>query len=200
MILTKSAYKYMADIWKKSKDKTSPNREIQKQRLIKFRRQPSLIRVERPTRIRKARTLGYKAKQGYIIIRVKVRRGSRRKSRPNMGRKPKRLGVKKITMKKNLRLISEERTQRKYPNLEVLNSYWVGEDGKHKWYEVILVDPNHPVIKSDPNINWICAKHQKKRVHRGLTGAGKKSRGLYNKGKGAEKVRPSLRAKKRQGN
>lgn len=200
MNLTKSAYKYMAEIWKHPRDKASPNRDVQKHRLINFRRQGSVVRAEKPTRISKARSLGYKAKQGYVIVRVRVRRGSRRKSRPRMGRKPKRQGVKKITMRKNLRGISEERAQRKYPNLEVLNSYWVGEDGKHKWYEVILVDPNHPVIKSDPKVNWICEKQHKRRVHRGLTGAGKKSRGLHNKGKGAEKVRPSLRAKKRQGN
>jgi large subunit ribosomal protein L15e len=36
--------------------------------------------------------------------------------------------------------------------LEVLNSYWVGEDGQHEWFEAILVDPNHPSIKNDDNI------------------------------------------------
>ena len=78
-------------------------------------------------------------------------------------------------------------------NLEILNSYWVAEDGRYKWYEVILVDPNHPVILSDSKINWICNRAHKGRVHRGLTSAGKKSRGLMNKGKGAEKLRPSKR-------
>jgi large subunit ribosomal protein L15e len=33
----------------------------------------------------------------------------------------------------------------------------------------------------------------KKRVHRGLSGAGKKGRGLYRKGRGTEKLRPSVR-------
>jgi large subunit ribosomal protein L15e len=95
-------------------------------------------------------------------------------------------------MAKSIQRIAEERTAKRYPNLEVLNSYYVGEDGKYKYYEVILVDPAHPVIKSDTKINWILS--QKGRVYRGLTSAGKKGRGLLNKGKGAEKVRPSRRA------
>lgn len=198
--MVKSAYKYMSELWNKAKNKDNPNNELQKERLIKYRRQGSVVRVERPTKLSRARTLGYKAKQGYIIVRSKIRRGSRRKSRPSRGRKPKHQGVKKITPRKNLRYIAEERAARRYPNLEVLNSYWVAEDGRHKWYEIIMVDPNHPSIKNDPNINWICEKQHKRRVYRGLTAAGKKTRGLYNKGKGAEKVRPSLRAHDRRGN
>jgi len=55
------------------------------------------------------------------------------------------------------------------------------------------------VIMSDPEINWICEKQHKHRALRGLTPAGRKGRGLYNKGKGAEKVRPSIGAHNRQG-
>ncbi|MHA1999018.1 MAG: 50S ribosomal protein L15e, partial [Promethearchaeota archaeon] len=67
------------------------------------------------------------------------------------------------------------------------------------YYEVILVDPFHPVIIADKEINWICSTVQKGRVYRGLTSAGKKARGLRNKGIGAEKVRPSLNAHDRRG-
>ena len=107
------------------------------------------------------------------------------------GRRAKRSGIAKITMRKSLQMVAEERTAKKYPNLEILNSYWVAEDGRHKWYEMIMVDPHHPVIMADPKINWICSRAQKGRVHRGLTSSGKKSRGLMNKGQGAEKGRPS---------
>ncbi|MFX1299023.1 MAG: 50S ribosomal protein L15e, partial [Promethearchaeota archaeon] len=72
-------------------------------------------------------------------------------------------------------------------------------DGKHWYYEVILVDPNHPVIKSDPKINWITEPQHSKRVTRGLTSAGKRSRGLHKKGWGSEKTRPSIRANKGRG-
>jgi large subunit ribosomal protein L15e len=36
-------------------------------------------RASRPSRLDKARRLGYKAKQGYVIYRVRVRRGGRKK-------------------------------------------------------------------------------------------------------------------------
>ena len=65
-----------------------------------------------------------------------------------------------MTLAKSLQRIAEERAQKHYPNLEVLNSYWVGEDGKEKFFEVVLVDPVHPEIVSDPKISWITAPTQ----------------------------------------
>jgi len=165
---------------------------------IKYRKGKSVERIEKPTKLYRARELGYKAKQGYSIVRSRIRKGSRRKSRPKMGRKPRAMGVSKITPGKNLQRIAEERAQKKYPNLEVLNSYKVYDDGKSWYYEVIFVDPHHPRIISDPNINWIGYKQHKKRVFRGLTSAGRRSRGLLNKGKGAEKVRRKPKPKKRR--
>ena len=181
----------MAEAW--AKPEKSYVDELMRQRLIEWRKQHTVTRIERPTRLDRARKLGYKAKQGFVVARTKVRRGGRRKQRPRSGRRPKRMGVKKFKPAKSIRLIAEERTARKFPNLEVLNSYWVGEDGRHKWFEVILVDKNHPVIKTDKDINWITEKQHNRRVFRSLTSAGKKVRSLRRKGKGAEKVRPSKR-------
>jgi large subunit ribosomal protein L15e len=96
------------------------------------------------------------------------------------------MGVTKLKLAKSNKLIAEERAARKFPNLEVLNSYWAWEDGLHKWFEVIMVDPNHPVIKSDKNINWITKNAQHGRVFRGLTSTGKEIRGLHHKGKRRE--------------
>ncbi|MHA1672792.1 MAG: 50S ribosomal protein L15e [Promethearchaeota archaeon] len=163
-------------------------------RMIQFRRGPTVARLEHPTNIARARSLGYKAKQGYIIVVTKVRRGTMHKIRPKMGRKPGNLGVSRITTKKSLKWIAEERTAKKYKNMQILNSYKIGSDGKSHFFEVILIDPNHPVIKKDPKINWIAASNNHSRVYRGLTSAGKKTRGLHRKGKGTEKIRPSLRA------
>jgi large subunit ribosomal protein L15e len=39
-------------------------------------------RASRPSRPDKARRLGYKAKQGYVIYRVRVRRGGRKRPAP----------------------------------------------------------------------------------------------------------------------
>ncbi len=160
-----------------------------KERLIKWRRQPSVTKIEKPTRLDRARKLGYKAKPGFILARARVRRGGRRKSRPRKGRRPRRMLIRHFPPKKSLQRIAEERTNRKFPNLEVLNSYWVASDGKGKYFEVLLVDPNHPSIRLDPDINWICGKNQHRRAFRGLTSSGRKGRGLRSKGKGYEKVR-----------
>ena len=100
-------------------------------------------------RLDRARSLGYRAKKGFVLVRTRVRRGGRRKSRFIGGRKPKRMGVNKITQAKSIQRIAEERVAKKYPNLEVLNSYWVWADGKYKYYEVILVDPQSPSIVND---------------------------------------------------
>lgn len=167
-------------------------------RLIKWRRELAVERIERPTRLDRARALGYRAKQGYVMARIRVKKGGRHRKRPRRGRRPKRMGI-FVTPGKSRQVIAEERVAKKFPNLQVLNSYFVEEDGIHRWFEVILVDPAHPVIQKDNKINWICESQHKGRVHRGLTSAGKKSRGLRRKGKGAEKIRPSLRAHGRRG-
>jgi large subunit ribosomal protein L15e len=88
------------------------------------------------------------------------------------------MGSKLYTPHKSMLLIAQERAARKFPNLRVLNGYWVGEDGQRKWYEVILIDPNHPVVASDHNINWISHPTQKGRAQRGLTSPGKSMRGF----------------------
>ena len=186
------AYKYIAEAW--AKPEKSFVGELSRERLVEWRRQSVISRIEKPTRLDRARKLGYKAKQGFMMVRVRVRRGGLRKVRPKSGRRPKRMGVKKFKPAKSLKLIGEERVARKFPNLEVLNSYWVGEDGRSKWFEVIMVDPSHPVIKADKNINWICQKQHHRRVFRTLTSAGKKVRSLRRKGRGAEKFRPSRQA------
>ena len=186
------AYKYIAEAW--SKPEKSFVDQLMRSRLIEWRRQPVITRIERPTRLDRARRLGYKAKQGFVLARVRVRRAGFRKLRPVAGRRQKRMGVEKIKLSKSMQVIAEERVGRKFPNLEVLNSYWVGEDGVSKWFEVILVDPQHPSIKADKNINWICQKQHRRRVFRSLTSAGKKVRSLRRRGRGAEKFRPSLKA------
>ena len=167
-------YQHIREAWKKPHTGLG---ELWKQRLIQWRTEDSTVKLEYPTRLDRARSLGYKAKQGFIIVRQRVPRGGHVRPRPVGGRRPKRFGT-RLNLDKNYRGIAEERAQRKFTNLTVLNSYWVGQDGKHIWHEVILVDPSHPVIKSDPNINWICRKANLTRAFHGKTSASKKSRGM----------------------
>ena len=192
----KSMYSYIADAW------TNPSesylKELNKERRIAWRREENFVRIDKPTRLDKARNVGYKAKQGYVLVRGRVRKGSFGKRKIKAGRRAKRKGILQITVGKSMQRIAEERAQKRFPNLEVLNSYWVGANGQYEWYEIILVDPAHPVIQADPKINWICYNTQKGRVYRGKTSAGQKGRGMRVKGKGAEKVRPSIRANGRR--
>ncbi|MEE9525375.1 MAG: 50S ribosomal protein L15e [Candidatus Woesearchaeota archaeon] len=183
-------YKYVRKAWKQPK-KNMP--ELWRERLLKWRREPSTIRIERPTRIDRARSLGYKAKEGFIIVRQKLPRGGRKRQYKAHGRRPK-TSRRRLVLDKSYKQVAEERANKKYPNCQVLNSYEVAKDGKHYWFEVILVDTANPVIVKDKNINWIISNKHKGRAYRGLTSAGRKSRGLRNKGKGTEKIRPSRAA------
>ncbi|MFW9855804.1 MAG: 50S ribosomal protein L15e [Candidatus Thorarchaeota archaeon] len=183
-----NAYKFISAFWN---ERSSEFKQLRIARLIEWRRQPSVIRIDFPTRLDRARKLGYRRKKGFILARTRVPRGGRRKSRPVGGRRSRRMGINKITPKKSRQWIAEERTARRFPNLEILNSYPVLEDGRFRWFEVILVDPHAPEIKSDPKINWICDRSHRGRVFRGKTSAGRKGRGLRGRGKGYEHLRPA---------
>ena len=91
-------------------------------------------RATRPTRIDKARRLGYKAKQGFCIFRTRVRRGGRKRPNPKgiVYGKPSHQGIRKLKFQRSLRSVAEERVGRKATNLRVLNSYWVGQDATYK--------------------------------------------------------------------
>ena len=189
--MSKGLYHYLGQAWKK------PDKKILRERMIGWRKSGVFTKVDKPLRLDRARTLGYRDKKGFVIVRVRLKRGGHKRPRPNKGRRSKRLHTRK-TLKMSYQWIAEQRVARKYKNLEVLNSYQIGKDGIHYFYEVILVDPSKPEIKNDKKINWICKSTNKKRAMRGLTSAGKKSRGLRNKHP-TSKTRPSVRAGKRRG-
>ncbi|KAK9217288.1 hypothetical protein WN943_005914 [Citrus x changshan-huyou] len=166
------AYKYVSELWRKKQSDVM--RFLQRVRCWEYRQHPSIVRVTRPTSPDKARRLGYKAKQGYVVYRVR--------------------GVTQLKFQRSKRSVAEERAGRKLGGLKVLNSYWINEDSTYKYFEVILVDAAHNAIRNDPRINWICKPVHKHRELRGLTSAGKKYRGLRGKGHLHHKARPSRRA------
>src|ERR671933_990791 len=139
-------HSYMATTWINMwKSKAS---EL-KSKAILWRTESTIHRIQRPSRIDRARRLGYKAKQGIAVVRVRVGRGGMRKQRPVSGRRPKHQGVVHIKQGISMRKVGERRVREKFPNLEVLGSYYLHKDGKYFWYEVILADPNHPAIFKD---------------------------------------------------
>ncbi|MFP4116511.1 MAG: 50S ribosomal protein L15e [Candidatus Aenigmatarchaeota archaeon] len=148
-------YKEIKDKWKE------PDEEVKK-RLKKWRDEDAVKRIERPTRLDKARELGYKSKQGVTVARSRVKKGTRKRQEVSGGRRTANSGSKE-PRKKSKQQVAEERTTKKFPNLRVLDSYWVGEDGKHKWFEVILVDPEHPAMKKDKDLKWITKEKEKDR-------------------------------------
>jgi len=188
------AYKYLEELWKKKQSDVM--RFILRLRTWEYRQLPALHRVTKPSRPDKARRLGYKAKQGIVIYRVRIRRGGRKKpvSKGIVYGKPKGQGVNQLKFKRNQRSVAEERAGKRLGALRVLSSYWVAQDATYKFYEVIMVDPVHNAVRNDPRLNWIANPVHKHRELRGLTGAGKKGRGLRVKGGKDNKKRPSQQA------
>lgn len=183
---------YLRQAWKK------PDTSVLRNRMIEWRASDAVEKVEKPLRLDRARALGYKAKKGFIILRVRLIRGGRKRARVGVKGRRTTKQTNRKTLKMNYQWVAETRAARKYPSLEVLNSYQIGKDGRHYFYEVIMIDPSKKEIEKDRTTSWIASDKNRKRAERGLTSAAKKSRGLRSKSpKG--KVRPSLRANKRQG-
>ena len=139
-------HSYMTQTWLKM---WKENSDELKSKAIGWRTEPTINRIDRPSRLDRARRLGYKAKQGIVVIRIRVGRGGMRKQRPVSGRRPKHLGVVHIKQGISMRKVAERRVNEKFPNLEVLGSYYLHKDGMNLWYEVILADPVHPAISKD---------------------------------------------------
>ena len=194
------AFKYLEELWKKKQSDLL--RFVLRVRAWEYRQLAVVHRCSRPSRPDKARRLGYKAKQGFVIYRARVLRGGRKRNirKGIVFGKPVNHGIRKLKKQQTHKNIAEQRVGRRCANLRVLNSYWVGQDASNKFYEVIMVDPNHKAIRRDPRINWICSSKHGHREQRGLTAVGQKSRGLQKKGHQATKTRPSARANWRRRN
>jgi Ribosomal L15 len=67
--------------------------------------------------------------QGFVVYRVRVRRGGRKRPVPKgiVYGKPKHQGITQLKFQRNKRSVAEERAGRKLGGLRVLNSYWVNE-------------------------------------------------------------------------
>lgn len=192
------AYKYLEEIHKRKQSELL--RFLLRIRCWEYRQLNVIHRASRPSRPDKARRLGYKAKQGYVVYRIRVRRGNRKRLAPKgqVYGKPVNQGIAELKFQRSARSVAEQRIGRRCGNLRVLNSYWVNQDSTYKFFEVILVDPNHKAIRRDPRINWIVNPVHKHRECRGLTAVGRKNRGvgkghLFNNTKGGGRYSNWLR-------
>ncbi|EJW03948.1 hypothetical protein EDEG_01757 [Edhazardia aedis USNM 41457] len=189
-----SASQYLREIHKKKQSDVM--RYLLKLRTWECRQRGSVHKAERPMYPERAHKLGYRAKQGFCIYRVRVKRGCRRRQyrNGNTRGKPSNAGIYQIKPSLNLQAQGEQIVGKKCGNMRVLNSYWVAQDGRFKYYEVILVDPMHARIRNDPKINWICNAVMKHRECRGLTSAGRKARGINKSSKSNKMIGGSRRA------
>ena len=175
------AYKYIREtLIGEYKERSSEYRR----RLSVWRREATVQRVDVPTNLSRARTLGYRAKPGICIVRVRMAKGMRKKPAMKKGRKSKR-SYQYASSDKSLQLIAEEKAARSYRNMEVLNSYWVGEDGQYKYFEAILAERGNPNIPAHMQE----AIARKGRAFRGLTSAGRKVRSYMVRGLDAKRRR-----------
>lgn len=104
------AYKYLEELWRKKQSDLM--RFLLRIRCWQFRQLNAVHRAPYPTRPDKARRLGYKAKQGYVIYRVRIRRGGRKRKVPKgqqMG-KPTNQGINQLKFQRSLRSVAEVRT------------------------------------------------------------------------------------------
>ena len=188
------AYKYLEELWRKKQSDVI--RFVLRVRAWEYRQLPMIHKCQRPSRLDKAHRLGYKRTQGYVIYRVRIRRGGRKRNirKGTVFGKPVNHGIAKQKKSQTHKNIAEQRVGKICSNLRVLNSYWVGQDASFKFFEIIMVDPHHKAITRDPRINWICSSKHGHREQRGLTAAGVKSRGMNKRGHCATKARPSRRS------
>ncbi|HIC05446.1 MAG TPA: 50S ribosomal protein L15e [Candidatus Nitrosopelagicus sp.] len=136
-------------IWIKMwKDNSAELRE----KAVLWRKQNAMIRIAKPSRISRARRLGYKAKQGIVVVRMRVGTGGMRKQRPRGGRRPKHLGVTRIKAAVSMKQVAERRVLERYRNMKLFGSYFLYKDGMYYWFEVILADPSHKRIAKDKEI------------------------------------------------
>jgi large subunit ribosomal protein L15e len=180
-----SIYKHIKETMQSEYKERSPE---YKSRIIKWNTESSITRVDRPTNLARARELGYRAKEGIIVARVRVHGGTRKRKHNAGGRKPHASG-RYFTQEKSLQSMAEERASRRFPNFEALNSYFVGSAGSRRFFEVIMLDRNSNSIRSDPHYSSVV--RQKGRAFRGLTSSGIRHRGMSKKRFGSHDFRPS---------
>ena len=70
-------YRYVTELWKRKQ--TDAMKFLRRIRSWNMRQLPGVHRAPRPTRPDKAKMLGYKAMPGFVIYRIRVRRGGRRR-------------------------------------------------------------------------------------------------------------------------
>lgn len=159
--------------WKGVTDENYDYALIMRRRGIEFRNEErAVVKVDYPTNLPNARSVGYKAKQGIFVVRVRVRKGTGIRQRPKNKRRPKRQGKAKLSRRVSTQGMAEIKASKYFENAEALGSYKIAEDGKWHYYEVVMADRNASAVLADKNLKWLSEGH-KGRAERGKTFAGR---------------------------
>jgi large subunit ribosomal protein L15e len=134
------AYKYIRESFQRAYHERTPEYRV---RLANWRKQKVVERPAHPTNLVAARRLGYRARPDYLVARVRVKRGKRARRKARQGRKPGK-DRKFVEPARGWQSVAEERARRKYHNFRVVGSYFAGEDGTARYFEVVLHNPSWP--------------------------------------------------------
>lgn len=101
------AYRYIQELYRKKQSDVL--RYLLRIRVWQYRQLTKMVRSPRPSRPDKARRLGYRAKQGYVIYRIRVRRGGRKRPVPKgcTYGKPKSHGINELKPYRCLQSVAE---------------------------------------------------------------------------------------------
>lgn len=101
------AYRYVQELYRKKQSEVM--RYLLRIRVWQYRQLTKLHRCPRSSRPDKARRLGYRAKQGYVIYRIRIRRGGRKRPVPKgcTYGKPKSHGINELKPYRKLQNIAE---------------------------------------------------------------------------------------------
>src|SRR3989344_8158381 len=101
--MAQSMYHYMREAWKK------PDTATMRNRMIAWRAGEAITVVDKPLRLDRARSLGYKAKKGIIVARVRLMRGGRTRVRVGVKGRKTRKQTNRKTLKVSYQYVAESR-------------------------------------------------------------------------------------------
>lgn len=162
-----------------------------------WRKQKVIARAEKPTNPIRARELGYKAKKEFVIVRVRIKRGKRTRRKPDLGRKPGR-NVKRVNPGRNLAFYAKQKAMKRFKNLLVVGSYLVGQDGVHKFFEIVMKDEHKSVPKKLVKLKAEEEKAELKvEAKKVVKAVGEKAVEASNAAKKVAGAKPDLKAKEK---
>ena len=104
--MAQSMYHYLREAWKK------PDTAVLRERMIGWRASGAVEVVDKPLRLDRARSLGYKAKKGFVVARIRVMRGGRTRRRVEVKGRKTRKQTNRKTLKMSYRWVAEMRASK----------------------------------------------------------------------------------------